>query len=385
MRILHTADLHLGRQFNGIALDADHETVLSQIVDALIDHRADVLVIAGDIYDRASPPATAVKQFNAFLKRVARETDAAVVMIAGNHDSGDRIAAMSIMADTQRSLIRGALEADEKPLVLADEHGPVAFSGLPFAYEYAARECFADETIAAPHDVIAAQMATARRNLPEGARWVVVAHAFVEGATGSDSERPLTRVGGIETVGAEVFSGAHYVALGHLHKPQDIGPAARGRPRIRYCGSPLAFGFDEAESEKSMSLVEIDGDGAASVQVIPFSPPRRVRVLRGKHAELLLAEPSGDFVKLVLSDETPVIDAMKRIRKVFPNACELTYARAERAPEVKALGTARLAVASPTEIAGDFLQMVRGEALSEAEGAVLAAALGRIADRESAE
>ncbi|PJB32309.1 MAG: exonuclease sbcCD subunit D, partial [Deltaproteobacteria bacterium CG_4_9_14_3_um_filter_65_9] len=125
MRILHTADLHLGRQFNGVPLDEDHAAVLDQIARAVVDLRADVLVIAGDIFDRAAPPATAVRQFNTFLSRVASETDAAVVMIAGNHDSGDRIASMSIMPDTRRALIRGAVSADEKPLLLSDEHGAV--------------------------------------------------------------------------------------------------------------------------------------------------------------------------------------------------------------------------------------------------------------------
>ncbi|GGG86569.1 hypothetical protein GCM10011415_41270 [Salipiger pallidus] len=285
MRILHTADLHLGRQFNGIPLDADHAAILDQIVSAITSRDVDVLVIAGDIFDRAAPPTSAVRQFNGFLARVASETDAAVVMIAGNHDSGDRIASMAIMTDTRRALIRGAISADEKPLLLTDAHGPVAFTGLPFAYEYAARECFSDEALHAPEDVLAAQVACGRRNIPDGTRWVVVSHAFVAGASSSESERPLTRVGGIETVSSAVFEGAHYVALGHLHRPQSVGA-----PHIRYSGSPLAFGFDESDCQKSMSLVEIDAVGQTTIEIIPFTPIRQVRVLKGRHAELLLAD-----------------------------------------------------------------------------------------------
>jgi exonuclease SbcD len=179
MRVLHTADLHLGRQFNGIPLDDDHAAVLDQVLRAVVDLRADVLVIAGDIFDRAAPPETAVRQFNAFLARFASETEAAFVMIAGNHDSGHRIAAMSIMPDTRRVLIRGAVSPDEKPLLLSDEHGTVAFSGLPFAYEYAARECFADEKMQTPEDVLRAQVAAAR---------LCQAHA---GATASDRSPEL--------------------------------------------------------------------------------------------------------------------------------------------------------------------------------------------------
>ncbi|MGH1356201.1 MAG: exonuclease SbcCD subunit D [Thalassovita sp.] len=377
MRILHTADLHLGRQFNGIPLDADHAAILDQIVSAITSRSVDVLVIAGDIFDRAAPPTSAVRQFNRFLARVASETEAAVVMIAGNHDSGDRIASMAIMTDTRRALIRGAISADEKPLLLTDAHGPVAFTGLPFAYEYAARECFSDEALHTPEDVIAAQVACGRRNIPDGTRWVVVSHAFVSGASSSESERPLTRVGGIETVSSAVFEGAHYVALGHLHRPQSVGAS-----HIRYSGSPLAFGFDESDCQKSMSLVEIDAVGQATIESIPFEPIRQVRVLKGRHAELLLADRSDDFIKALLTDDAPVIDGMKRIRDVFPNACELVYERNERAPEVKSLAGRALAVANPVEVIGDFLEHVREEGFSENELEVVASELGRLRETE---
>ena len=377
MRILHTADLHLGRQFNGIPLDADHAAILDQIVSAITSRDVDVLVIAGDIFDRAAPPTSAVRQFNGFLARVASETDAAVVMIAGNHDSGDRIASMAIMTDTRRALIRGAISADEKPLLLTDAHGPVAFTGLPFAYEYAARECFSDEALHAPEDVLAAQVACGRRNIPDGTRWVVVSHAFVAGASSSESERPLTRVGGIETVSSAVFEGAHYVALGHLHRPQSVGAS-----HIRYSGSPLAFGFDESDCQKSMSLVEIDAVGQTTIENIPFEPIRRVRILKGRHAELLLADRSDDFIKAVLTDDAPVIDGMKRIRDVFPNACELIYERDEQAQEVKSLTGRALAVANPVEVIGDFVEHVRDEGFSEKELEVVASALGRLCEAE---
>lgn len=370
MKILHTADLHLGRQFNGLPLEDDHAAVLDQIARTIIARRVDALVIAGDIFDRAAPPATAVRQFNAFLTRVASETNAAVIMIAGNHDSGDRIASMSIMTDTRRALIRGPASVEEKPLILSDEHGAVAFSALPFCYEYAARECFTDETMQTPEDVLVAQVAAARRHVPEHARWVIVAHAFVSGAQGSEGERPLARIGGIETVRPQIFEGAHYVALGHLHRPQSIGA-----PHIRYSGSPLAFGFDEAGAAKSMSLVEIDGAGIATVEAIPFTPLRSVRILKGKHAELLLAEPSTDFIKAILTDEVPVIDGMKRLRAVFLNACELTYERNDPAREIKSLDGAVTRVADPLEVISDFLALVRNEPMTDQDLSVVAPAL----------
>lgn len=379
MRILHTADLHLGRTFNGIPLDDDHQAVLDQIAHTVKERRADVLIIAGDIFDRAAPPASAVRQFNTFLTRIASQTSAAVVMIAGNHDSGDRIASMSVMTDASRALIRGVVAADEKPLLLADDHGTIAFSGLPFSYELAARECFANEEIATPEDVLAAQIASARQHVPEGARWVVVAHAFVSGARESGSERTLTRVGGIETVRPEVFDGAHYVALGHLHRPQFIDA-----PHVRYSGSPLAFGFDEADSPKSMCLIEIDAPGGSTIENIPFKPLRGVRVLTGKHADLLLAEPSEDFIKAVLTDDAPVIDAMKRLRTVFPNACDLIYRRDERPPEIKSLEGIALRAVDPMEVLSGFLNVIRNDPITENERAVITSALHAMQTAEDA-
>ena len=379
MRLLHTADLHLGRSFCGLPLDDDHGAVLNQIATAVRDVRADVLIIAGDIFDRAAPPANAVRQFNEFIARIATDTDAAVVLIAGNHDSGDRIASMAIMTDTRRALIRGPVSSEEKPLILSDQYGPIAFSALPFAYEYAARECFSDETIQTPEDVLRAQIAAAWPHVPQGARWVVAAHTFVSGARTSDSERSLTRIGGLETVSAEIFERAHYVALGHLHRPQFVAP------HIRYSGSPLAFGFDEARAEKSMSFVEIEGAGQVTVEEIPFTPLREVRMLTGLHSELLLSKPSEDFIKVVLNDKVPVIDAMRRLRDVFPNACELSYARDERAPQTKSLDAHTVKAVEPVDVIGDFLELVRDNGLSEEEQTVIRAALEKLHDREDME
>lgn len=370
MRILHTADLHLGRAFNGLSLEEEHRAILDQILQCLISQRVEVLVIAGDIFDRAVPPASAVRQFNTFLTQVARETSAAVVMIAGNHDSGDRIGSMAIMTDAHRALIRGPLSVEETPLVLKDSHGPVAFSALPFSYEYAARECFGDEAIETPEGVLSAQIAAARRHLPQGARWVVVAHAMVAGSKGSEGERPLARVGGLDSVRPEVFAGAHYVALGHLHRPQTSGMA-----HIRYSGAPLAFGFDEAGEQKSMALIDLEADGSTTVRTIPFAPPRGMRIVRGKLAELMLAEPSPDFIKVVLTDEARLIDPMKKLREVFNNACVLSYARDEDAPAATDATLPPLVkLNDPIEVVGDFLQYVRNERLADPELALVGSA-----------
>ncbi|KAJ8137694.1 hypothetical protein OY671_009093, partial [Metschnikowia pulcherrima] len=215
MRILHTSDWHSGRQFHGAASEDDHDHALVQISSIIDDHQPDVLIVAGDIFDRANPPQSASTRLSEFSRTVRATSSTAIVLIAGNHDSAAQIGASGVLATDGEAIVRGPLDEDERPLVLSDAHGPVAISALPFAYEYAARSCFEDEEIACPADVIRAQLANARKHVDDGMRWVVVAHAFVDGAATSESERPVMRmVGGIETVSAGAFDGAHYVASG---------------------------------------------------------------------------------------------------------------------------------------------------------------------------
>ncbi|MBL8537037.1 MAG: exonuclease SbcCD subunit D [Hyphomonadaceae bacterium] len=373
MKILHTSDWHLGRQFHGQPLEADHAHVLEQVLDAVRTHRPDALIIAGDIFDRASPPAEAVRLFNSFVERFSAGSDAAIVLIAGNHDSGDRLASLAALADRRRVLIRGPLISEERPLIITDAHGPVAFSALPFGNEFAARECFPDACIAKPSDVIAAQVAAARAHVPAGARWVIVAHAFVANACASESERPIS-VGGVDTVHPEAFNGAHYVALGHLHRPQFTG-----KPHIRYSGSPLAFSFDEGEAQKSMCLVDLKADGAVTHELLPFTPLRRVRTITGLFAGLLAtaaANPSDDFLEIVLTDQGAIVDAMGRLRQHYPNALRMRIAAMETASAVTPSKNAVIAV-EPMPVIEEFFTHVRGTGLHDDERVIVESALGR--------
>lgn len=361
MRILHTSDWHLGRQFFQLSLDEDHDAILAQIDSAILEHSPDVLIIAGDIFDRAGPPQTALTRLRDFLVRVTANPGLAIVIIAGNHDAAAQIGMLGVLAPIEKALIRGPLDANDLPMMLEDEHGSVAISALPFSYEFAARACFDAEDISCPADVIAAQVNAARDRVPAGARWIVVAHSFVEGAAPTDSERSLSRtVGGIETISAEIFDGAHYVALGHLHRAQSVGA-----PHIRYSGSPLAFGFDEEGQEKSLTLIDMAADGSIEITAIPLKPRRQARTIRGALEELVAAPVgSEDFIRVVLTDETSQIDPMKRIRVLYPNAVQLSYERAERTLEEK-LGEGRAAIDDPETLVSDFIEFVCGEAPGE--------------------
>ena len=342
------------------------------------DHRPDVVIVAGDIFDRANPPQSAIKRLSEFLTMVRANSDAAIVLIAGNHDSAAQIGALGVLANDGEAIVRGPLDDDERPLIISDAHGPVAISALPFAFEYAARVCFKNDEIACPADVIRAQMASASKHVGDNMRWIVVAHAFVDGAATSESERPLVRtVGGIETVSATAFDGAHYVALGHLHRPQSVG-----QDYVRYSGAPLAFGFDEEGQEKSVSLIDLAPDGSVKVTEMPIKPLRKVRSIRGRLLELLAAtEVSDDLVRVVLTDETPQIDPMKRIREFYPNAVQLAYERNER-PVAQRLEEQRAAIDDPQTLASTFLEFVRGNALSDTETGIVASALQAVETTE---
>lgn len=215
--------------------------------------------------------------------------------------------------------------------------------------------------------------------MPDGARWIIVSHAFVAGAQTSEGERPLARVGGIETVPPDVFDGAHYVALGHIHRPQTAGA-----DHIRYSGAPLAFGFDEAGHEKSMCLVDLDADRAAAITMIPFVPLRSARILRGHLDDLVAGTPSNDIIKVILADQVPRIDPMKRLREIYPHACQLTYARDERPIHTTLAEPVSLRAAQPMDVIGDFLQQVRGERLSPAELPLVASVLHELEQKGAA-
>jgi exonuclease SbcD len=380
LRILHTSDWHLGRQFHGIALDDDHAAMLDQVEAAIAAHRPDLLIIAGDIFDRPSPPQAALKRFGEFLTRISQDPNLAIGMIAGNHDSPAQIAMMSVLPTAGRTLVGGPIDRNSQPLLLSDSHGVVAVSALPFSYEFAARACFEDPAIACPADVMRAQLEAARTTVPEGARWIVIAHAFVAGATSSEGERPLSRaVGGIETVPADLFAGAHYVALGHLHRPQRAGA-----DHIRYSGAPLAFGLDEAGDIKSLTLADLAADGSVSIQLLPLKPLREVRVVRGRLSELIEAPAiCHDYTGVTLTDEVIQVDAMKRIRAVYPNAVQLNYA------ELRARGSVDRteidhALKDPKAVVAGFLDAVRQDGLSDTEAAIIDTALAGLAqDQQS--
>ncbi len=368
MKILHTADWHLGKTLCGVSLHEDQAYILDQIFDAIVTEHVDVLVVAGDVYDRASPSEAAIRLYSDFLERVYGETAAAIVVIAGNHDSGQRLGAAAKLYDNNRVLIRGSLERDALALVLEDAHGPVAFSGLPYGEIHAARQALGNDNIKTPEDVLRCQIDAARARVPGGARWVIVAHAFITDCQPCESERRLA-VGSVETVPASLFDGADYVALGHLHRPQTAASET-----IRYSGSPLAFGFDEAGMTKSMTVFELGAGGhVRDLRTLAFAPLRKVREVRGHLADLVAAaraDPSADYIRAILLDEGALVEPAAQLRPFYPNILQ-TLREKRRQPAADTAGRARSGLNDPLAVIEEFVAFVRGDRPDDGERNVI--------------
>ncbi|GAB90012.1 exonuclease SbcCD subunit D [Gordonia rhizosphera] len=324
MRILHTSDWHLGRTFHGVELLDDQARALSHIARIVVEESADVVVVAGDVYDRSVPPADAVRVYDRGLAEIAA-TGAQIVITSGNHDSPTRLGAGSSFAAAGGLHLRTSITSITDPVVLADRFGPVAVYGIPYLEPDTARRDLEIEDARSHAQVLGAAMDRVRADLAtRPMRSVVVAHAFVVGAAASGSERSIS-VGGVETVGAETFSGVDYVALGHLHSPQVIGEA------VRYSGSLLPYSFGERSDHKSVWVVELDADGLADVRPRELPVVRGLSSLRGTLDELLTdpryADAEDDYVEATLTDAVRPVDAMRALRDRFRHAVHVTWER----------------------------------------------------------
>lgn len=318
MRFLHTADWHLGRVYHGLSLLEEQSHLLDQFVALVRQAKPDAVLIAGDIYDRSVPPAEAVRLLDDTLTRIVIGEKTPVILIAGNHDGPDRLGFGSQLLTAAGLTVRSVPCTDVEPLILADEHGEVAIYPLPYAEPALVRQLLDTEDITDHNAGLAAQMNRLRAAHQPARRAVVVAHAFVQGGSVSESERPLS-VGGTGSVGADVFSGMHYVALGHLHRPQAVGET-----HIHYSGSLMKYSFNEADQPKSISLVELDGEGKVSIERITLTPRRDLRILEGCLQELIDAGATDpgreDYVMARLTDTGALLDAMCKLRAAYPNA-----------------------------------------------------------------
>jgi len=360
MRILHTSDWHLGRQFHNQSLLQDQRYALQQICEIVVEQRVDVVIVAGDIYDRSVPPAAAVELLNETIDRICHDLQVPMIVIAGNHDSPERLGFGARQLATAGLYVVGTLWKSPQKIVLQDQQGEkVAFYPLPYADPATVRHLFSvdvathEEGLRHLIDLILAERDPA---IPA----VAIAHCYLSGGESSESERPLA-VGGIEYVSPQLFNEFSYTALGHLH-----GPQFRGSETIRYSGSPLKYSFSEEGQNKSVTLIDLSLQNDISIEKIPVNPIRNMRTLNGSLEGLLRAGSSDpqreDYLRIQLTDTHAILDVMNKLREVYPNVLHLERPGLQ---EIRSLQADRKRLQhGELSMFRDFYQQITGEQLS---------------------
>ena len=364
MKLFHLSDLHIGKRVNEVSMLEDQAYILSEIIRLIDDHRPDAVLIAGDVYDKSVPPAEAVALFDDFLVRLSVRK-VPVMVISGNHDSPERLAFGGRLMEGAGVYVSPVYEGKVNSVTLSDAHGDVHFWLLPFVKPVHVRRFAPEAEIESYTDAIRA--AIGQMDMDVSSRNVLLTHQFVTGAATCESEE--LSVGGSDNVDASVFDGFDYVALGHLHGPQNIGSN-----RVRYCGTPLKYSFSEAGHFKSVTVVHLGAKGELSLETLPLVPRRDMRAIRGTFAELTdkafySAQQREDYLHVVLTDEEDVPEAMGRLRVVYPNVMKLSYDNTRTRGDREIGGAQDVQVKSPLELFEELYEKQNNQPMSEAQRA----------------
>ncbi len=360
MKIVHSGDLHIGKVVNGFSMIEDQRHILRQICKISREERADALILAGDIYDRAIPPAEAVTLFNDFLTDMVREK-IPVFMISGNHDSPERIGFADEILKDKGIYIGGVYKDKLKQVRIRDAYGEVTFVLMPFVKPAAAGAKNSGEAVG---NMLSKEKREDGKEMEE--RRVLVTHYFVtdhgKEPELSDGETAI-HVGGLDNVECSLLDGFDYVALGHIHRNQQIG-----KRQIYYAGSPLVYSFSEAGQEKGVNLVELGEKGKLSVRRIPLKPLHEMRKIRGNLRELIRPEivaaaDARDYIKAELTDEGELVDPIGTLRSVYPNVMQIVLTKNEKKESMDYTSRLKEKRKSIPRLFKDFYEMIRGEEL----------------------
>jgi DNA repair protein SbcD/Mre11 len=383
MRILHTSDWHIGRTFHGHSTVENLRTVLGALVDAVREHRVDVVAVAGDIFDSATPSAEYITVLTDALGAI-RKAGAQIVLTSGNHDSIARLGYLSEFTGLAGIHIFTRPDQHDQPITLTDEHGPVHFYGIPYLEPALIRHLYPDAVLRTHAQVLGFAMERIRADLAErGGRSVVLSHCFAVGVTApteasGDVERDITS-GGLDLVPLQVFDGPDYVALGHIHGRSQLSE------RVRYSGAPLHYSFSEAGKPRGGWLVELGSDGLgaageAHVSWVPLPVPRPLRTLTGAIDDLLTdaghADSEAAWVSAVLTDQSRPMDSMRRLQERFPWCVSVEHRPLVVAESTSMSYAERVNRKTDHEIVAGFLEHVRnGVGPTDIERSLLADAI----------
>lgn len=363
MKFFHLSDLHIGKQLHFYSLLKDQEAVLEEVVQYAQNIKPEAIVIAGDVYDKSVPSAEAVAVFDRFIQRLS-DTGSEILVISGNHDSPERLEFASALLERAHLHIAGLPPVTEqdhlKRVRLTDEHGPVEFWLLPFLRPQYVRGVFPEEEIRSYTEAV--EKILMREPREEDCRRVLVTHQFFTAGDKEPerSESEAVYVGGVGNVDVSAVKDFEYVAMGHIHKSQQVG-----EPSFRYCGALLKYAAGESGDEKGLTVVTLDEKGSApEIEVLPLHPIRDVKVLRGTLKELL-ENGCEDYVSLTLTDEKMPYQPREKLLRVFPNMLELKVEN--RSAEQLLEKNEAFEMKDPAELFGEFYREIHGRAMDERE------------------
>ena len=364
MKFVHISDLHLGKRIYDFSMLDDQKHILGEILKVIDSEAPDAVLIAGDVYDKSIPSIEAVELLDDFLYELSGR-DLQVFLISGNHDSPERLAFASRLISPTGIHLSPVYSGAVEPVVLTDGSGPVDIYLLPFVKPAHVRRFFPDAKIESYNDAL--RTAVEALHIDRSRRNVLVTHQFITGAARSDSEE--ISVGGTDNVDASVFDGFDYVALGHIHGPQNIGSE-----RIRYCGTPLKYSFSEVSHEKSVTVVDMGKDGDLAVRTVPLRPLHDMREIEGTYEELTYRPAyegtnTDDYLHITLTDEEDVPDAIGKLRLIYPNLMCLDYNNSRTRAAGMLSDIADVERRSPLDLFGEFYEQQNGRPMSDEQEA----------------
>lgn len=360
MKFVHLSDLHLGKRVNEFSMIEDQRFILKEILTIINDIKPDGILIAGDVYDRTVPSEDAMKIWDEFLIRLA-EKQIPVFAISGNHDSAIRLSDHSALVETTGIHLSPEYDGSAKHYILEDKNGTVHIYLLPFIKPATVRGLFPEETIEDYTD--ACKAAIHHMNVNKKERNILVAHQMIIGSTRCESEE--VSVGGLDGVDVSVFSDFDYVALGHLHGKQKVG-----RETVRYCGTPLKYSFSEKDHKKSVTIVELKAKGEVTIDEVMLVPMHDLREIKGTYAELMAKKnyegtETEDYIHAVLTDENDIVDAMAKLRVVYPNLMKLSYDNKRTQRQQIVTDAENVEKKSPLELFEEFYEKQNNQSLTE--------------------
>ena len=360
MKLVHISDLHLGKRLHQFSLLEDQKYILDEIVKIVEEEQAEGVLIAGDVYDKVYPSAEAVALFDSFLVKLA-DGKRKIFVISGNHDSPERIAFLGKLTQKAGVYLSPVYNGSISKVTVEDEYGELHIHLLPFIKPVHVRHFYPEEEI---RDYTQAmQVVVNQMEIENSQRNVLVAHQFVIGAMKSDSEE--VSVGGLDHIEAEVFADFDYVALGHIHKPQNMT-----RTTMRYCGTPLKYSFSECQDKKSVTIVEVKEKGNVEIKTSPLKPLRDMIKLRGEFAELINRDNDAEgeqdsYVHITLLDEQDIPNAFGRLSLVYPNLMQMEYDNTRTRQKRELTVRTETAGIRPQELFSQFYEEMNNQPLSE--------------------